>query len=66
MVGVIAVSLHWLLPHHFVLVKNPSQITYIQHLFHNHLVSCIEGKYLTKFPSRGRTKKSTDELSNNL
>ena len=38
--------------------ENPSQITYIQHDgLHNHLVSCIEGEYLTKFPSHGRTKK---------
>ena len=46
--------------------ENPSQITYIQHVFHNHLVSCIEAKNLTKFPSHSRTKKSLDELSNNL
>ena len=66
MVRVTVVSLHWPLPHHFVFGENPSQITYIQYPFCNHLVSCIEGKHLTNFPSRGKTKKAQDELSNNL
>ena len=38
------------------LLKDPSQITYIQHEFRNHLLSCIEAKNLTKFPSHSRTR----------
>ena len=38
--------------------ENPSHITYIQHTFHNHLLSCIEARNLTKFPTCSRTRKA--------
>ena len=38
--------------------ENSSHITYIQHAFRNHLLSCIDKKILPKFPSHSRTRKS--------